>query len=67
MSVDKVRTSVQNPLLPGEWEALLLQVPTQVHRIVVRLALFHGYLKPTAPDECPVCGGKPATALDAAQ
>ncbi len=50
-------------LTPGQWEALLFQVPKQVHPFVVRLALAHGHLKPCPPAECPVCGAKPGTAV----
>jgi hypothetical protein len=42
-------------LTAGEWEAMLFGVPEQYRHLIARLALRHGHLKATPPDECPVC------------
>ena len=46
---------MESILTPGEWEALLYQVPNQIRHLAYRLAIHHGVVERPRPAECPLC------------
>ena len=41
-------------LSPGQWEALIHQTGDQAKNLVLKLAVYHGHIKPEAAG-CPIC------------